>query len=69
MVEVFKTNIKNLGNSKKILSTLNDVFPFLKVNFDLSDCDNILRVEGETVEAEKIMLLIKDKGFECEVLD
>ncbi len=69
MVEVFKTNIKNLGNSKKILSTLNDVFPFLKVNFDLSDCDNILRVEGETVEAEKIMLLIKDKGFKCEVLD
>jgi hypothetical protein len=68
MVEVFKTNITNKANSKRILSILKDVFPFLKINFDLSDCDKILRVEGEIIEVQKVIMILKNNGFKCEVL-
>jgi len=69
MVEVFKTNVRKKEQSKMLLSILSDTFPSLKINFDFSDCDKILRVEGEYVEAEKIMLLVKSNGCECEILE
>jgi hypothetical protein len=69
MIEVFKTNVQKRAQSKMLLSKLFDSFPLYKINFDLSDCDKILRVEGEYVETEKIMLLMKNNGCECEVLE
>lgn len=47
MVEVFKTNEENYTDSEEILKTLKKKFPLLKINFDLDDCDKILRVEGK----------------------
>ncbi|MET1258418.1 hypothetical protein ABV409_03710 [Flagellimonas sp. DF-77] len=38
-------------------------------NFDLEDCDNILRVETERPNALAISRLLHDKGFLCEELD
>ena len=52
-----------------LLSVLSETFPSCKINFDLSDCDKVLRVEGENMEALSIMILIKEYGFMCEVLD
>jgi hypothetical protein len=46
MVEVFKTNIQKKIQGKKLLCILAETFPALKINFDLSDCDKILRVKG-----------------------
>jgi len=69
MVEVFKTNVQKKIQSKRLLGILSDAFPALKINFDLSDCDKVLRVEGECMEALKIMILVKEYGFTCEVLD
>ncbi len=69
MVEVFKTNVQKKTQSKILLCVLSEVFPSFKVNFDLSDCDKVLRVEGDNIEASRIMMLIKDAGFKCELLD
>jgi len=69
MVEVFKTNVQKKTQSKMLLSILSEAFPSFKINFDLSDCDKVLRVEGENMEALRIMLLVKEYGFNCEVLD
>ena len=69
MVEVFKTNVRKKPQSKMLLCILNEVFPSFKINFDLSDCDKVLRVEGDNIEALRIMLLVKQHGFMCEVLD
>jgi hypothetical protein len=69
MVEVFKTNVQKKTESKMLLSVLSETFPSFKMNFDLSDCDKVLRVEGEDMEALSIMILIKEYGFMCEVLD
>jgi len=69
MVEVFKTNIQKKQQSKMLLCVLSETFPSLKINFDLSDCDRVLRVEGDNMEVLRIMILLKEYGFKCEVLD
>ncbi len=69
MVEVFKTNVQKKAQSKMLLSVLADAFPSCKINFDLSDCDKVLRVEGDPMEALPIIILVKEHGFTCEVLD
>jgi hypothetical protein len=69
MVEVFKTNVQKKAQSEQLLCVLSDTFPSFKINFDLSDCDRVLRVEGENMEALRIMTLLKEYGFTCEVLE
>jgi hypothetical protein len=69
MIEVFKTNVERKSESQMLLGVLAENFPSVKINFDLSDCDKVLRVEGDPTEAFRIMRLIKEHGFMCEVLD
>jgi hypothetical protein len=69
MVEVFKTNVQRKQQSKMLLGVLYETFPLLKINFDLSDRDKVLRVEGDNLEALRIMVLVKEYGFICEVLE
>ncbi len=69
MVEVFKTNVRKSAQSKVLLSILSEAFPSFKINFDLSDCDKVLRVEGDNMEALPIMILVEEYGFTCEILD
>jgi hypothetical protein len=69
MVEVFKTNVQKKSQSKTLNCILSEAFPSFKINFDLSDCDKVLRVEGENIIALRIIILVKDHGFTCEVLD
>jgi hypothetical protein len=69
MVEVFKTNVQKKAQSKMLLGVLSEAFPSFKINFDLSDCDKVLRVEGDNIEALRIMILVKEYGVNCEILD
>jgi hypothetical protein len=69
MVEVFKTNVQKKQQSKILLGVLSETFPSSKINFDLSDHDKVLRVEGDNLEALRIMTLLKGYGFTCEVLE
>ncbi|UXX78657.1 hypothetical protein N7E81_14950 [Reichenbachiella carrageenanivorans] len=45
-IEVFRTNITNEQMANEVLERLAAIWPALKINFDLDDCDNILRVES-----------------------
>jgi hypothetical protein len=69
MVEVFKTDVQKKTQSKMLLSILSEAFPLFKINFDLSHCDKVLRVKGNNLEALRIMILVKENGFKCEILD
>lgn len=69
MVEVFKTNVEHKEIAEQISSVLLVYFPFSKINFDLQDCDRILRIEDKEICAKTIIELINRKGFECEVLN
>ncbi len=65
MVEVFKTNVNNNKVAKSILSLLKREFPNYKINFDLEDCDKILRIEGEKISNESIISHLYGLGFVC----
>ena len=69
MVEIFKTDVNKPVQARSLVSLLLQHFPESKINFDLDDCDKVLRVEGMNFEVEKIIVLIKEKGFECKVLE
>ena len=46
IVEVFRTDVGDLTRADLLLHSLHHSFPGLRINFDLDDHDNILRVEG-----------------------
>lgn len=68
-IEVFRTNVNRVFQSQQILESLSVSFPDCKINFDLEDCDNILRIEGIGFENEKIKNLVSLHGYWCEELE
>jgi hypothetical protein len=68
MVLVFKTNVDSISKVKRIAPKLNQLFPKTKWNFDLEDCDRILRLESDNDIIKEIILLMKVLGFNCEAL-
>ena len=70
MVEVFKTNVQNQTQAGIILSMFENDFSDTKINFDLDDCDKILRVEGMNALYSQIIVNNLGKlGFKYEVLN
>ena len=69
MVEVFKTDIENETFAIEVLAELNLLAPSATINFDLSDCDRILRVESHENITNRILAFSKKSGFFCQVLD
>lgn len=70
MVEVFKTNVTSNHQAKQLVNLIEDYFDGYKVNFDLQDCDRILRVEAprDPVEPQPLISLLKDLGVRAELL-
>jgi hypothetical protein len=70
MVEVFKTDVCDKAQAEEILAMLKGNFTEYKVNFDLEDCDKILRVQSfaGNVETERLILLMKSAGVSAEPL-
>ena len=69
MIEVFKTNVQDQRDAGKLIDHLLEHFPHSRINFDLLDCDRILRVEGQDFETGEIIELIEANGFNCSVLE
>jgi hypothetical protein len=68
MIEVFKTNVQEVEQSAMIVGKLLEHFPTSTINFDLEDCDKILRVHAASISNHKIIELLNSYGFHCEVL-
>jgi len=69
MVEVFKTNVEQQQDAAMLLSVLSQGFPLHKINFDLDDCDNILRVEGANIMPDRIIGVLISNGYQCSILE
>lgn len=69
MVEVFKTNVEERVQAEKLVALLQDHLPGGRINFDLQDCDRILRIEKTHIVTEKIIQFMHTQGYFCEVLD
>ena len=46
IVEIFKTSVNNQQLANQIVSNLNQLYPDYQINFDLEDCDKVLRIES-----------------------
>ncbi|MCC8426147.1 hypothetical protein [Mucilaginibacter sp. UR6-11] len=68
IVEVFKTNVDEIKIAEKLVKQLLGYFPDSLINFDLEDCDKILRVEAATIVPEQIIAILKSNGYSCKVL-
>ena len=69
MIEVFKTNVQKVLEAQQLTYLLLENFPGSKINFDLHDCDKILRVEAGDLIVSKVIAVVNEKGFTCTVLD
>lgn len=66
---VFRTSVNGNEEVKRLRPDLNRLINrFGEWNFDLEDCDRILRVEVRELQALAIRNLMLLKGFECEEL-
>lgn len=71
MVEVFKTNVSGKRNARKIIRLLTNKWSNLAVNFDLEDCDKVLRIENKAsaIEVDELIVFIQSVGVEIQALE
>jgi hypothetical protein len=68
LVEVFKTDVQNVDQSVRLIRKLRQHIPDTKINFDLEDCDHILRIEGAYIPVPRVIKLLNNNGYYCELL-
>lgn len=70
MVEVFRTNIDAPEQAQVILAMIGKRFPEYRINFDLDDCDRIMRVSADDREIDSIKLcsMVNRLGYSIEIL-
>ena len=68
-VEVFKTNVNEQELAEQIVIALEALYPEHQINFDLDDCDRILRMEAEqNPEVDTVICLLQSFGIEASIL-
>ena len=70
MIEVFRTDVNEKDHARMLVDQIHKAFSHCCANFDLEDCDRILRVKGITGEEEtwQIVSLVKSYGWRVEIL-
>lgn len=68
MIEVFKTNVDSPHKASELSEALTHRFVFSRVSFDLDDCDRILRIAGDAINAGSVIAFVNQRGFECALL-
>ena len=69
-VFVFKTSVATRAEIVKLKPKLDNlILQGERWNFDLEDCDNILRVESLTCNAEQVKEALQIAGYDCEELN
>ncbi|UUW08341.1 hypothetical protein NLG42_19805 [Flavobacterium plurextorum] len=68
MVEILKTNVESQEEADDIITVLKKLFPDYKINFDLEDCDKILRIEAKEFDVENVVQNLNMMGYKCLLL-
>ena len=69
MIHVFKTSVKNKKHIRQLSPLLNNLLQQSKWNFDLEDCDRILRIDTEENIVFEIVDLLNMHKFYCKELE
>jgi hypothetical protein len=69
-IEVFRTNVTSERHANMLLHQIHTTYADYEANFDLDDCDKILRVKcnGRSVDPAQLIDMLKDYGFDADVL-
>jgi len=67
-VLVFATNVEKPRQVSKVKPLLAAVHAINHWNFDLEDCDNVLRIEADGLSPRYIESLLQTAGFKCDEL-
>jgi hypothetical protein len=68
MIYVFKTSVKTRSQAKKLKPHIDKILPKAKWNFDLHDCDKVLRIDSDENIILPIINVLKTHDFDCEEL-
>jgi len=68
MIYVFKTSVQTEQDILTLAYDLTIQCAPGRWNFDLQDCDRILRIDTRAQTAQSFIGLLQEKGFECEEL-
>ncbi|MGN6645603.1 MAG: hypothetical protein ACTHJT_03645 [Cytophaga sp.] len=70
MVEVYKTSVQDHIQAKVVKQLLLAQNPSLEINFDLEDCDRILRIKNieDAVDISSVLKVLHETGIYVEVL-
>lgn len=70
MIEVFKTDVTDREKAKQLIEEIHKTFEGYKANFDLDDCDKILRIVSSAgnIEQDCFIDWLKKLGCNAEIL-
>ncbi|QEM04645.1 hypothetical protein ACRQ5D_19280 [Mucilaginibacter sp. P25] len=68
-VLVFATSVRQRRQVSRVQNLLTKIPAIAQWNFDLEDCDNILRVEAKDLSPRYIESLLQNAGIYCQELD
>ena len=66
---IYKTSVATNKQVQQIKTLLNNLPVVTQWNFDLDDCDNILRIISKELQPQVICQLLQTEGFNCEPLE
>ena len=66
MIAIFKTSVINSEQAACIKPYLDRLHTIIAWNFDLEDCDNILRIESTINVSSSVISILEEHGFLCE---
>jgi Ran GTPase-activating protein (RanGAP) involved in mRNA processing and transport len=67
-VLIFKTSVQTQLQASRVHPLLSAMADIKQYNFDLEDCDKILRIVSWGIEPQTITHLLHIAGFKCEEL-
>lgn len=69
MIEVFKTDVEDPEDASRLIFEIDTTFAGCVANFDLTDCDRILRIKHPaTIDPATVIKLLDRYGYQAEVL-
>ncbi|HVV56017.1 MAG TPA: hypothetical protein VHC47_11855 [Mucilaginibacter sp.] len=66
---VFRTNVTSKRKVSKVRPLLTSVSGIKQWNFDLEDCDKVLRIESIGLRPAYVESLLQMAGFDCREMD
>lgn len=65
MIEVFRTNVSTAQQANELICLLRNFLPGSTISFDLEDCDRVLRIDSEIMDADSVTSILTNRGFAC----